>query len=316
MAADAYDRGCFAEATAAYRAALACVEAGAIDDKHSRAAFHANVAACLRRNKQPADAVLACDAALALLPRFGRALFRRATCLLEASRHAEAVAAFEALYCADRNWPRLSEWLLRAHAAQRRADGTGVAGAGGRSKRARAAAAAWGSGAGGGGGGGGSGSNAASASGGAVDREAEEIARFAAEKDHYVALGLTVDATEKQIRAAYRMQSLKYHPDRAGASCTAAFQRVATAYAVLSDADKRAIFDSGGDVKASKKGGGDDDSEEEAEEHKQSLREEIERKYYPERYAYLPFGDPFVHKRKLAAQKQKAAGKPAWEDED
>ena len=97
-----------------------------------------------------------------------------------------------------------------------------------------------------------------------------------------MALGLTVDATEKQIRAAYRMQSLKYHPDRAGASCTAAFQRVATAYAVLSDADKRAVFDSGGDVKASKKGGGDDDSEEEAEEHKQSLREEIERKYYPE----------------------------------
>ena len=51
---------------------------------------------------------------------------------------------------------------------------------------------------------------------------------------------------------------------------------------MLSDADKRALFDSGGDVKASKKGGCDDDSEEEAEEHKQSLREEIERKYYPE----------------------------------
>ena len=63
----------------------------------------------------------------------------------------------------------------------------------------------------------------------------------------------------------------------------------------LSDPEKRAAFDMGGDVKARKKGrgdddGDDDDSEDEAEEHKQSLREEIERKYYPERYEYLPFG--------------------------
>ena len=43
--------------------------------------------------------------------------------------------------------------------------------------------------------------------------------------DPYAVLGLERDCTHEQIRAAYRMQSLKYHPDRAGASCTAAFQR-------------------------------------------------------------------------------------------
>ena len=110
-------------------------------------------------------------------------------------------------------------------------------------------------------------------------------------------LGITVDATEKQLKTAYRMRSLKFHPDRAGASSTAAFQRVAKAFDVLSDPDKRSAYDEGKDVKAKRKHGDEDDSEEEAEEHKQSLREEIERKYYPERYEYLPFGDPFIHKR-------------------
>ena len=87
------------------------------------------------------------------------------------------------------------------------------------------------------------------------------------------------------------MQSLKYHPDRAGASCTAAFQRVAQAFAVLNDGDKRAAYDQGGDVKTSRKGGGDDDDEdeEEDEEHKQSLREEIERKFYPGEYLCVIF---------------------------
>lgn len=90
----------------------------------------------------------------------------------------------------------------------------------------------------------------------------DDSAALAAEKDHYVVLGITVDATEKQIKAAYRMRSLKYHPDRAGAACTAAFQRIAGAFAVLSDAEKRAVYDQGGDVKAARKDGRDDDSEE------------------------------------------------------
>eukprot|EP00965_Chrysotila_dentata_P186178 6147816-Pleurochrysis_carterae.AAC.1 len=78
------------------------------------------MAACFRRDKKADAAIGACDAALSLLPRFGRALFRRAACLLEASRPAEAVEAFESLYRVDRDWPRLADWLVRAHAAERR----------------------------------------------------------------------------------------------------------------------------------------------------------------------------------------------------
>ena len=59
--------------------ALESVTAGLCDDVHARAALHASIAACYRRNKLPAKAVAECDKALELLPRFGRALFRRAT---------------------------------------------------------------------------------------------------------------------------------------------------------------------------------------------------------------------------------------------
>lgn len=62
--------------------------------------------------------------------------------------------------------------------------------------------------------------------------------------------------------------------------------------------------------------GSDDDSEDEDEERRQSLREEIERKYYPERYDFWPFGDPFIHKRKRDEKKRRQQGQRQWYDED
>ena len=133
-------------------------------------------------------------------------------------------------------------------------------------------------------------------------------------------LGVNADATEKQLKTAYRMMSLKYHPDRKGGS-TAAFQRISVAYKILTDPEQRRDYDEGNDVK-SRRGGKDSgsDSDEYAsdEENKQTLREEIERKYFPERYEFWPFGDPFINKRKRAAkkakEKERAKNKkmPAW----
>ena len=150
--------------------------------------------------------------------------------------------------------------------------------------------------------------------GSSASADAEKISK---ESDHYVVLGVTCDATEKQIQQAYRMRSLKFHPDRKNGS-TAAFQRIAQAFQTLSDPDKRANYDQGVDIKTRRGGGGgsDSDSEEEDEERKQSLREEIERKYYPERYEFWPFGDPFIHKRKREEKKRKMKGQRQWWDED
>ena len=61
-----------------------------------------------------------CDAALCLLPKMARCLFRRSCVLLEMGKPDLAVAALETLYRIDRAWPKLSEHLLRAHAALRR----------------------------------------------------------------------------------------------------------------------------------------------------------------------------------------------------
>jgi hypothetical protein len=139
------------------------------------------------------------------------------------------------------------------------------------------------------------------------DAEAEAEA-LAHESDHYIVLGVTADATEKQIQQAYRMRSLKFHPDRKGGS-TATFQRIAQAFQTLSDTHKRAAYDQGSDIKC-KRGGGDGSSDDEDEERQQSLREEIERKYYPERYEYWPFGDPFINKRKRQELKRRQQGRP------
>jgi molecular chaperone DnaJ len=63
-------------------------------------------------------------------------------------------------------------------------------------------------------------------------------------RDYYEVLGIDRDATEEEIRRAFRKLAFKYHPDhnhedRAGER----FKEVNEAYEVLSDPDKRAAYD-------------------------------------------------------------------------
>lgn len=69
-----------------------------------------------------------------------------------------------------------------------------------------------------------------------------------ANSDLYEALGITKDASEKEIKKAYRKLALKYHPDKNPDDPKAAenFKRAAEAYEVLSDSEKRAAYDAGG----------------------------------------------------------------------
>jgi len=59
----------------------------------------------------------------------------------------------------------------------------------------------------------------------------------------YALLGVTLDATASEIRAAYRKLALVTHPDKPGGD-TATFQRVVAAFEVLSDAASRQRYDS------------------------------------------------------------------------
>ena len=128
----------------------------------------------------------------------------------------------------------------------------------------------------------------------------------------YTVLGVSADATEAQLKRAYRLRSLKYHPDKKTGS-TLAFQRVREAFDTLSDPEKRRAYDLGEDIK--KPARGSDSESEYSDEEKPSLREEIERKYYPERYEFYPFGDPFTAKRKMRAKRERMKSRkpaPAW----
>lgn len=67
-------------------------------------------------------------------------------------------------------------------------------------------------------------------------------------KDYYKILGINKDATDDDIKKAYRKMALKYHPDKNKApNAEEIFKEAAEAYEVLSDKKKREIYDQHGE---------------------------------------------------------------------
>jgi DnaJ-class molecular chaperone len=66
--------------------------------------------------------------------------------------------------------------------------------------------------------------------------------------DFYKLLGISRDATLKEIKKAYRQKSLEFHPDKNRAEGAAdKFGEIARAYEVLSDEDKKEVYDKHGE---------------------------------------------------------------------
>ncbi len=70
-----------------------------------------------------------------------------------------------------------------------------------------------------------------------------------AKKDYYEVLGVKREASEREIKQAYRRLARKYHPDVNPSDTTAEakFKEINEAYEVLSDKEKRAKYDQFGD---------------------------------------------------------------------
>ncbi len=64
-------------------------------------------------------------------------------------------------------------------------------------------------------------------------------------KNYYEVLGVSSNASESEIKSAFKKQAIKYHPDRnkGNAEAEKKFKEINEAYQVLSDSSKRASYD-------------------------------------------------------------------------
>ncbi|CAK0829651.1 unnamed protein product [Prorocentrum cordatum] len=79
--------------------------------------------------------------------------------------------------------------------------------------------------------------------------------------DYYQVLGIARNASDDDIKKAYRKAALQWHPDKNPDNkerAEAMFKQVAEAYAVLGDPGKRSMYDAGGKDAVNGNGGGHD----------------------------------------------------------
>lgn len=139
------------------------------------------------------------------------------------------------------------------------------------------------------------------------------------EKNYYEILGVDVDATEAEIKSAYRKLARKWHPDVAGNSedIIHKFKEINEAYEILSDKEKRKRYDAIRGILHNVKNNASSEEqktkkEEKTEEKKQE--QETTKEKEDTTYRYKKESKQETNKNeKTQAKKQKNTFQEAWE---
>jgi len=77
-----------------------------------------------------------------------------------------------------------------------------------------------------------------------TQEQTDAVKKIKSSKDYYEILGVSKEATDTDLKKAYRKLALQFHPDKNKAPGAAeAFKAIGNAFAILSDAEKRKQYD-------------------------------------------------------------------------
>ncbi|XP_051955532.1 dnaJ homolog subfamily C member 18-like isoform X1 [Xyrauchen texanus] len=126
------------------------------------------------------------------------------------------------------------------------------------------------------------------------EQQRQGVLRIKRCKDFYEILGVLKDASDEDLKKAYRKLALRFHPDKNCApGATDAFKAIGNAYAVLSNPEKRLQYDQCGDQAAADTSSHPSAQPRHAYGHYRSFNQDFDADISPEELFNLFFGGRF-----------------------
>ncbi|XP_026878473.2 dnaJ homolog subfamily C member 18 isoform X1 [Electrophorus electricus] len=127
-----------------------------------------------------------------------------------------------------------------------------------------------------------------------TEEQRQGVLRIKRCKDFYEILGVPKDASDEDLKKAYRKLALRFHPDKNCApGATDAFKAIGNAYAVLSNPEKRLQYDQCGEQGAAEPSSNSPDPPRHSRGHHRTFHRDFEADISPEELFNIFFGGRF-----------------------